>query len=732
MKLSRRCFLSFVVGGAAGTALSPLPWKLMDDVSIWSQNWPWTPVPPEGQSSYSSSTCTLCPGGCGLSVRKIDDRAIKIEGIKDHPINDGGVCILGLSGLQLLYGPTRIQAPLKRAGKRGQGQWTPISWEQAVAEVAAKLGELRTQGRPQALACIAPRDTGTVPQLLSRFMTAFGSPNFFRMPSIADAYESALYLTQGVVGSVGVDVAHADFILSFGSGILDGYGSPVHMFQAHSRLKEARGTLVQIEPRLSNTAAKADAWLAIKPGSEVDLALAMAHVIIARQAMNKSFVADSVEGFEAFARMVQERYAPEKAAAKTGIDAAVIVETALKFAAAEKPLALYGKGKGQIPGSLKEALAVHLLNALVGNINKPGGVQAVAAYDYINWLDVETDAVAAAGLQTARLDGAGTDKFPHARYLLNRLAEAADGIQALLVAEANPCHSLSGCKAVQAAFDKIPFVVSFSSFMDETAMQADLILPNHTYLERYEDIPVSGAGLTQAVVGLCRPVVAPLYQTRHLGDTILHIAKTLKGSVANSFPWPDYLTCLKTTLGDRWSALVAQGVWVDTQKSLQGFETASGKFVMMNDTLGAIFLADDVAIGGKEAGAYPLALIPYDSIRLASRYVGDTPFMVKTVSDAVIKHQDGFVDINPETAQHLGLADGQMVELTTAVGTGRVRVHYDHRVMPGVIAMPRGLGHTAYDQYLAGKGVNVNQLIGPVEDPASGLDAAWGIGAKLA
>jgi anaerobic selenocysteine-containing dehydrogenase len=731
MKLSRRCFLSFVVGGAAGTALSPLPWKLMDDVSIWSQNWPWTPVPPEGESSDTPSTCTLCQGGCGISVRKIGDRAIKIEGIKGHPINDGGICILGLSGLQLLYGPTRIQTPLKRAGKRGQGHWTPVSWAQAIEEVATKLGELRAQGRPQSLACIAPGDTGTVPQLLSRFMTAFGSPNFFRMPSIADANESALYLTQGVVGSVGVDVAHADFILSFGSGILEGYGSPVHMFQAHSRLKEVRGTLVQIEPRLSNTAAKADTWLALKPGSEADLALAMAHVIISRQAVNKRFITDSVEGFEAFARMVQERYAPEKVADKTGLEAAVIVETALKFAAAEKPLALYGKGKGQTPGSLKEALAVHLLNALVGNINKPGGVQAVAAYDYINWLDVETDAVAAAGLQTARLDGAGTDKFPHARYLLNRLAEAADGIQTLLVAEANPYHSLSGHKAVQAAFDKIPYVVSFSSFMDETAMQADLILPNHCYLERYEDIPVN-AGLTQAAVGLCRPVVAPLYQTRHLGDTILNIAKALKGSVANSFPWSDYMTCLKTTLGDQWRTLDAQGIWVDTQKSLQRHETASGKFVMMNDTLGAIFLADDVAIGGKEASTYPLVLIPYDSIRLASCYVGDTPFMIKTVSDAVIKHQDGFVDINPETAKNLGLADGQMVDLATSMGQARVRVHYDHGVMPGVIAMPRGLGHTAYDQYLAGKGVNINQLIGPVEDPASGLDAAWGIGAKLA
>ncbi len=730
MKLSRRCFLSFVVGGAAGTALSPLPWKLLDDASIWSQNWPWTPVPPDGEGTYVRSTCTLCPGGCGISVRKIDDRAIKIEGAKGHPINDGGICILGLSGLQLLYGPTRIQGPLKRAGKRGEGKWTAISWAQAIAEVADKLGELRAQGNPQSLACIAARDSGTVPQLLSRFMRAYGSPNFFRMPSVEDAHESALYLTQGVVGTVGLDVENADFILSFGSAILDGYGSPVRMFRANSKLKETNGIVVQIEPRLSNTAAKADTWLPVKPGSEADLALAMAHVIISRGAFNQNFAVENTEGLEAFARMVQEKYTPEDVADRTGIEAAVIAETAMKFAAARKPLALFGKGKGQTPGSLKEALAIQALNALVGNINASGGVQALAAYDYINWPDAETDDVAAAGLQTPRLDGAGTDRFPHARYLLHRLAGAAEGIQALLVAESNPCYSLPGTQAIQEAFDKIPFVVSFSSFMDETAMHADLILPNHHYLERYEDVPVT-AGLAQATVGLCRPVVAPLYDTQHLGDSILQIANALKGTVAGAFPWPDYESCLKLTLSSQWPALTSDGVWVDPGGPRQEFQTASGKFVLMNNNIGAAYMADGAAIEGQDA-AYPLVLVPYDSIRLASRYVGDAPFMIKTVSDTVIKGQDGFVEINPETAEKMGLADGQMAQLSTPVGSAKVRIHYEHGIMPGVVAMPRGLGHTAYDAYLAGKGVNVNQLIGPVEDPASGLDAAWGIGAKLA
>ena len=730
MKLSRRCFLSFVVGGAAGTALSPLPWKVMDDVSIWSQNWPWTPVPPDGEGTYVSSTCTLCPGGCGINVRKIDDRAVKIEGIEGHPINDGGICMLGLSGLQLLYGPTRIQGPLKRVGDRGEGRFKSITWRQAIKEVAEKLAEIRSQGKPQSVGCIASKAEGTVPQLLSRLLQVYGSPNFFRMPSVDDAYEAVLHLTQGSDGFAGLDVENADYILSFGSAILDGYGSPVRMFQANSRIKENDGQVVQVEPRLSNTAAKADTWLPIKPGTEADLALAIAHVLMAKQLGNRSFVENSVNGYDAFAQMVKERYSPESVAEKTGIDAPTIEKIAVAFASANRPLAICGRGKGQTPGSLKEALAVHALNTLVGSINADGGVKAMAAYDYIGFPDSETDQLAATGLQSPRLDGAGTDKYPNARFLTSRLAQAADGLKALLVAESNPCYSLPNTNAVKEAFDKIPFVVSFSSFMDETVMNADLVLPNHIYLERWEDVPVT-AGVSRPTVGLCRPVIEPLYNTQHIGDSIIQIAKALKGSVAQAFPWNSYEACLKMSLSAKWNSLKSSGVWVDESAAAVAFATDSGKVNLMSDQIGAIYLADDAAIEG-DPEIFPLVLIPYDSIRLASRYIGDTPFMIKTVSDAILKGQDGLVQINPETAKSLGLADGKQATLKTPVGRAGVRVHYDAGIMPGVVAMPRGLGHTAYDQFLAGKGVNVNQLLGPVEDPPSGFDAAWGIRAKLA
>ena len=732
MKLSRRCFLSFVIGGAAGTALSPLPWKLVDDSSIWSQNWPWTPVPADGEATYTDATCALCPGGCGISVRKIDDRVVKIEGAAGHPINDGGICMLGLSSAQLLYSPNRIKTPLKRVGDRGKGEFKAISWEAAIGEVTEKLAAIRSQGNPQAVACMAGTDKGTVAGLMQRLMTAYGSPNFIRMPSVDDAYEAVLGLTQGLDGQVGLDVENADLILSFGCAILDGYGSPVRMIQANSRWKESHAKLIQIEPRLSNTAAKADRWIALTPGTEADLALAMAQVIISRKQYNTDFVDYQTDGLEAFAGILNEKFTPEAVAGMVGLDPQAITDLALEFAKARRPLALLGRGKGLGPGSLKEALAVQALNTLTGSINRSGGVYAVPAYDYIQWPQAELDDTAATGLKTPRIDGAGSTEYAYARYLPHRfieqIASGAASVEALLVADANPCYALPDTTAVKAALAKIPLVVSFTSFMDETAMMADLILPNHFYLERYEDVPVT-AGLIQHAVGLCRPVVEPIHDTRHLGDILIRIAKGLKGNVAAAFAWKDYQACLEQTLGFNWSGLKQNGLLAG-QVAAQSPATASGRLALVNDTVADILKADEAMPAG-DAGGFPLLLIPYDSIRLAGRKVGNPPFMTKTVSDAILKGQDSLAEVNPKTAAQFGLVQGQSALLSTPKGEARVRVHLSPGIAPGVVALPRGLGHTGDDPYLAGKGVNINQLIGPVEDPASGLDAAWGIRAKL-
>ncbi len=725
MKIDRRSFLAFSIGGAAGTALTPLPWKLQDDLSIWSQMWPWTPVPEDGEISYNDATCTLCSGGCGITVRKAGNRAIKIEGKKDHPINNGGVCILGLSGLQLLYGQTRVKTPLKRVGKRGQGKWEKISWESAIAEVSKKMGDIRAKGESHTACCISGSEDGVLPNVIKHFLTSFGSPNFIKTPSINDAYTSALRIMHGIDARPAFDFENSDFILSFGSGIIDGWGSPVRMFKANSIWKQNNAKIKQIEPRLSNTAAKSDEWIPINPGTEAQLALGIAHVIITNPNYNNSFIQNYTSGFETFKNLVIKEYTPEKVSKVTGVEVGIIESLAKDFKDARNPVAICGRGQGKSPGSVSEFMAVHALNALVGAVNNTGGVFIVPDTDSFNWPKPMMDPVASNGMRNPRIDGANTSKYSNARHLLTRLSGVLDKkegypVNALFVSGANPLYTLPDAKAVKKAFDGIPFIVSFSSYMDETAQNADLILPHHVYLERYQDVPTP-LGLSKPVIGMSKPVVAPLFNTKNTGDVIIEISKAIGGSVKDSFPWESYEACLEDVYQDKWDQLNGSGLWEGEK-----FTGVSGTGFALDS-----FKIDAIKPEGDEK-SFPLTLIPYDSMRLANGVIGAPPFVIKTVSDRVLKGNDIFVEINPVTAKGLGLAQGKFATLTTPKGSAKVRIDLCEGIKPGVVAMARGLGHTAYDEFLANKGVNINDLIGSIEDPGSGLDAAWGIRAKLA
>jgi anaerobic selenocysteine-containing dehydrogenase len=344
------------------------------------------------------------------------------------------------------------------------------------------------------------------------------------------------------------------------------------------------------------------------------------------------------------------------------------------------------------------------------------------------------DSVASKGMQQPRLDGAGRGSFSLARYLLNRLPEALSAgasspVQALFVSGANPAYSLADTAAVAKAFSKVPLIVSLSSYMDETAAMAHYILPSHVHLERYEDVPAA-LGFPKPIIGLSKPAVKPVFKTKYVGDVVMALAQAVGGPVAGAFGWESYEACLKQTLGDAWGPLVKNGYVVDGQFKPAEFETASRKFEFKNPALATLPAYAAQRAPGDEK-SFPLTLIPCDTMRLASGLIGSPPFLMKALEETALQQNPSLVDVNPATAKELGLAEGSAAVLSTPKGSARVKVHLSDGIMPGLVALPRGLGHTAYDKYLAGKGVNTNALISPVEDPGSGFEAGWGIRASL-
>ncbi len=703
MKVDRRSFLGLGLGAAAGIAVSPVAIKLTDDSSIWTQNWPWTPVPQDGEITYENSACSLCPGSCGLSVRRIKGRPVKIEGIDGHPVNNGGACLHGIAGLQYLYDPSRVKTPMKKV----DGKFKAISWDEAISLVSEKLSDLRREGKSSSLACITGGGAGSVNALFKRFMDAYGSSNAYSMPSLEGNLALTAATLHGAERTLGFDLANSDFILSFGAGIIEGWGSPVACFQANASRKERHAKLFQIEPRLSNTAAMADKWIPIKPGTEADLALGICAVLLKKNIFTPG---DFGTGFSRFTAMVEKEYAPAKVEAITGIKAAQVEALAESFVKADAPVAVPGRGRGDFGQSLREFAAVQTLNALAGRLNQEGGAFVMAAAEYLSFPEAVMDATAEAGAGKEKLAATVPQFF-------DKLAASSE-INALFVYNANPCYTLHNTAKVKDAFAKVPFKVSFSSFMDETAMASDVILPASTFLERLEDVP-SGAGLPKTVVGLSRPMVKKtVFNTKNPGDAVIMLAKALGGTVAESFDWDSYDACLESVAGDIWDTLSEDGVAVLSEGAPAETVATDFSFLSANPK------------GAAAQGQGDFTLVAIDNIRLAGTVPAASPFAIKTVSDKVLLKKDILVDINPSSAK--GLTNGGDAKLTTALGSFKVKVNFDEGIMPGVIAMARGLGHTlANNPFAGGKGVNVNDAIDPMIEDGSGLDAAFGIKASI-
>jgi menaquinone reductase, molybdopterin-binding-like subunit len=225
-------------------------------------------------------------------------------------------------------------------------------------------------------------------------------------------------------------------------------------------------------------------------------------------------------------------------------------------------------------------------------------------------------------------------------------------------------------------------------------------------------------------------VEKPVFNTRHTGDVVIQIAKAVGGTVAGAFKWESHEACLQATLGRKWRTLNNEGYILNARFTPGPFETKSKKLEFTNAAIAALPAYAAAKAPGEEA-AFPLTLVPYDSNRLTTGAVGPAPFMMKSVEDTILTANSVRVEINPATAKELGLADGDAAVIAPPKGSAPVKVYLFDGIMPGLVAMVRGLGHSAYDKFLSGKGVNVNALMSPVEDPGTGLEAAWGVRAKL-
>ncbi|MFP5260698.1 MAG: molybdopterin-dependent oxidoreductase [Blastocatellia bacterium] len=696
--MKRREFIILTSVGAASTTLLSAcghPENKIIPVLVPDEEY----VP--GIDYWKASACAMCPAGCGILVRTREHMANKIEGNPLHPVNEGALCARGQAGLQMLYNPDRIKGPMKRAGERGSGQFEEIDWDEAINAAAGKLSDIKAAGRADTV-IFATSDGGGVTGLAAEI---FGSNYGARLldaagrhvGALADAYAKAY----GRGAAPIFDIGNSTYLLSFGARFLETWQSPVMYSAAYGRFRHAadrrRGRFVQFEPRMSLTAANADEWLPAASGSEGLIALAIAQVIL-REGLIKGapapdFLSDPIED-----------YAPEKVADQSGIPAEEIVRIAREFAAAERPLALGGAG-AVTARERQNLLAVNFLNTLAGNLNKPGGV-LLPEHDTFDPL--------------GQLRGGSRPGW------LSSIESAikASSPQALLIHHVNPAYFTPAAKQ---ELNAVPFIISFSSFMDETTEMADLILPDHSYLESWDIKSASLAG-PRAAVTIVQPVVKPESNTRQTADVLLTLSQKLGGSSPPGFESAEDM--VKQAVANLPKAATAGPAAraesraggdssEDGESSEDSFETFAERGVWVGEIKGerrAIAQTETrfsllPASGAASSDEYPLTLLAYEHATLGLGEFANLPWLQELPDPMTSVMWGSWVEINPRTAASLGIKDGDLVEISSPQTTLRAAAVVYPAIRPDVIAIPCGQGHTAHGRYAKGRGANVAQFM---------------------
>ncbi|MGH9140136.1 MAG: molybdopterin-containing oxidoreductase family protein [Vicinamibacterales bacterium] len=635
-----------------------------------------------GVAEWKPSVCPMCAAGCGVNVRVMDADvdttrngqagvvamtvAKKLEGNRKDPISQGGLCARGQASIQITYHPDRLTHPMKRTGARGAGEFQQIGWDQAIAELTGQLDALAAAGDQKSLAYLARPHRGRRTALAAEFLKGFGTAAPLSCELFADdVARRANAISFGHAQLPTIDLARTRFAISFGADFLGTWNSPVSQSAAYGVMRQGRpgvrGAFVQVESRMSLTGASADEWVPVKPGTEGVLALGLAHVMLAgKRPADAGRAGAAIDGWSAGL----PDYTPARVEQITGLPARRVERIAHALVELQPAVAFIGGAPLAHTNGLFHALAVNALNGLLGNVGQPGGIFFTP----------------------------GT--FNRQSEIRNLQPQDLSSAKLLLLDDVNPVFAAPKAWRLREALAGIPFIASFGSFLDDTSIMADLLLPDHSFLESWVDAtPESGS--IEAVTTVAGPVMKPLHATRATADVLIEIAGKLKSPVP--LPWKSAEEVAKQT-----PAQAPQSA-ISNQHS-------------------AIKYAEPTFDG--DAATYPFHFLPYASLQFGDGSSAHLPWLQEMPDPLTSAMWSSWVEINPQTAERLRLGQGDVIDVTSARGTVRAAVMIFPGIAPDIVAMPVGQGHETFTRYASGRGVNPVAILAPATVADTGA-LAW-------
>ena len=780
------------------------------------------PAAPAPETRIVKNVCHQCPARCGIDVYVTDGKVHAIYGSPDHPISNGKLCPKGHLGAYILYDPDRFTGPMKRTnpnkGRNEDPKWQPISWDEALDTVAKRLNGLRDKAEQHRFAIVNGRGWGSTDVgLLGNFGKLYGTPNATMGHSsiCADTSKKAKSAIDGNYNYNSYDYKNTNYLLIFGAAFLEAYRPYNANMQAwgHIRTKAPKTKVAVADVRVTTTGAAADHLMLVKPGTDGALALAIAHVILTEGLWDRKFVGDFVDGVNLFktgetleVKSFKEKWTlgliewwnaelkdrtPKWAAEITTVAERDILNVAREFGATRPAMAIFERGVTLHTNGMYSGMAVHVLNALVGAMYAVGGLANQMGVPY-GKLPVSSDdfvddaAKEAAARKMPRIDRVKSKELPLAANNMQGIPQSIiEGkpytLDTIMFYITNPIYSAPNAKQWEEALKKV-FVIETSPFPSETSVFADLVLPDHTFLERWQDTPTypfEGWPLTNIRV----PAVKPLHNTKHFGDTLIEIGKRIKGPTSEYYQKVGNVENILKAIAKGFEAnpgsngvnsfekWVEKGVWYKTpylyrqiagefyewdgsdyRKPMSAEDvkkkllmTESGKFELKSSYLEHYdeFITSNLGIVKEKVG-FPQWIPPKYSGGGDLHFIATkTPMhgegRTANIPTAISLYQptsggrnELFLEIHPETAAKRGIRNGDRVKIHNELGAIYARVNIFPACRPDTVVLPYGFGHWAHGRWAKGRMEgNTNEIIPNVSEPISNAAAVHTVTVKV-
>lgn len=647
--------------------------------------------------------CDICAPGphCGVTCYVKNGKIIQVEGTDQHPTNHGKLCARGYAARDYVYRRDRIQTPLRRVGEKGSGEFQPISWDEALDEIAERLNQIKETVSPHAVAFYSGYNKWYRP-FLQRLAYTFGSVNYGSESS--SCFTSTILSWKCATGAemVQPDLKNAGCFLGFCANP----GISSYLMHGGLMANQARGMkVIIVDPRITPISQKADLHLRIKPGTDGALALCLGRELIEKNYINQDYIQKNVHGFPAYRDYVSQ-FTLEKTAEITGLNPEDIA-LAAKLIGENQPLAINPSNASLVhfKNGMQNHRAVMALSAIMGSYDRPGGMiptPLTYAHSIGGFETMEPEFSTECYPQNGPLP-IGCERFPLWHKITGEM-QACDLGNTLLAGTPYPLQAIyahgmnfrmfPGSREMEQGLKQVPFFVDVDIFMTDSARLADIVLPACTSYERGE-FKVFGGGYAQYT----QPVIPPLYASRRDDEIIMDLAKRLHISDFLITSDPD--TCIQYMLRNTPIDLNALKEHPELPQKIpdlnitpvghHGFQTPSGKFELDSNIIRNLNCDDLDSLptyrcseDDGDKSAYPLIL------STGIRIPGGLHSRLHDCPQAHSLRGEPKADISLQDAEKYGIVSGDTITIRTTHGAVSVPANPTVTMPEGMVSLYHG------------------------------------------